>query len=113
MSLNSAVFSLLCVELAVVLLMIAPMPAAIRGAIVRWIASSNMLASLARPVGYSAVLVLAMWVATTREMMKYRVQYTTLRLETVDLAQKLQVEVMLFRSERNFYLAGLAAQGLR
>ena len=106
MSLNYVVFTLLCVELVIVLLMIAPLPSFVRGAIVRWISTSKMLATLAKPVGYSAIVVIAMWASTTSEMIKYRAQYTTIKLESTDLAQTLQVKGDLFRSERNFYLSG-------
>jgi len=105
-TLNSVVFYLLCCELFAVLLMITPMPSAVRGPVIRWISTSTLIGSLAKPVGYSAIVVLAMFGAAISEMMKYRAQHDALKLEGVDLAQKLQVDNQLFRSERNFYLSG-------
>jgi len=101
-----AVFYLLCVELLAALMMIAPFPSFIRGPVIRWISTSKLLGWLAQPVGWCAVIVLAMWMGTIGGMMKHRAKYNSLNLATVDFAQKLSVEVDLFRAQRNFYLSG-------
>ena len=105
-SLNSVIYSVLCVEVGALLVMIAPMPAVIRGGIVRWIGTSSIIAALQRPIMYFSVVVLAMWAATIRDLLRYQEQYNEVKVVNVELANKLQVEVGYFRSQRNFYLSG-------
>jgi len=55
---------------------------------------------------YFFVLVLATWVATTREMMRLQAELPDMRSK--DLATKLQHDVRMFRSQRDFYLVGFS-----
>lgn len=107
-SLNSVIYGVLCVEVGALLIMIAPMPTVIRGAVVRWIGTSSIIAAIQRPVMYFAVVVLAMWAATIRDLYRYSEQYNEVKVANVELANKLQVEVGYFRSQRNFYLSGFS-----
>ncbi|KAL1521329.1 hypothetical protein AB1Y20_020996 [Prymnesium parvum] len=105
-SLNGATFVLLCVELSALLVMIAPLPGFLRASLVRFIGTSSLLSALQRPVMYLSFFVLIMFASTVREVYKYTEQYGQVKVQGVELANKLQVEVMMFRAQRNFYLSG-------
>ena len=65
-----AVFALLVAELVIIGLLTLPFPGGIRGVIVRWISTSNLLQMCAKPLLYFSVLVVLSFLFTTREMLK-------------------------------------------
>lgn len=102
------VFTLLVTELIIIALLTLPFEwmglAGARAALVRWISTSRILASLTKPLLYFSVLVGLSFLFTTRDMLKLQNEYHEAR--GGDLAQKLQHESRMFRAQRNFYLTG-------
>ena len=85
-----AISIVLALELCMLGLMVAPLPSLMRGPLVNFLASSNLLAAAMRPAGYFFALVVATWAFTTREMMRLKTAYSG--LQTLDIGVKLQHE---------------------
>lgn len=81
-----AVFALLVAELVIIGLLTLPFPGGIRGVIVRWISTSNLLQMCAKPLLYFSVLVVLSFLFTTREMLKLQSDYHELTFG--DLAER-------------------------
>lgn len=99
------VFALLVTELAIIGLLCVPVPGGLLRPVVRWVSTSSMLASLAKPLIWFGTLVGLSFLFTTREMLKLQEEYHDAK-EYHDLGQKLQHESRMFRAQRNFYLTG-------
>jgi len=98
------VFALLVTELAIIGMLCVPVPGGLLRPVVRWVSTSSLLASLAKPLIYFGTLVGLSFLFTTREMLKLQDEYH--EAKAGDLAQKLQHESRMFRAQRNFYLTG-------
>ena len=98
------VFALLVTELAIIGMLCVPVPGGLLRPVVRWVSTSSLLASLAKPLIYFGTLVGLSFLFTTREMLKLQEEYH--EAKAGDLAQKLQHESRMFRAQRNFYLTG-------
>jgi len=104
---NNVIFGMLCVELIFVMFMIAPLPNFLRGSIIRWIGNSKALATLQSPMMYISVVIVGCFAANVLEMQRHQGMYQELKVApNSDLSNKLQAEVSMFRSQRNFYLSG-------
>ena len=99
------VFALLVTELAIIGMLCVPVPGGLLRPVVRWVSTSSMLASLAKPLMWFGTLVGLSFLFTTREMLKLQEEYHDAK-EYHDLGQKLQHESRMFRAQRNFYLTG-------
>jgi len=99
------VFALLVTELAIIGMLCVPVPGGLLRPVVRWVSTSSMLASLAKPLIWFGTLVGLSFLFTTREMLKLQEEYHDAK-EYHDLGQKLQHESRMFRAQRNFYLTG-------
>ena len=126
------VFALLVTELAIIGMLCVPVPGGLLRPVVRWVSTSSMLASLAKPLIWFGTLVGLSFLFTTREMLKLQEEYHDAK-EYHDLGQKLQEdpnpnpnpnpdpnpspspspspnpmqhESRMFRAQRNFYLTG-------
>ena len=69
------VFTLLVSELAIIAMLCVPFPGGLLRPVVRWVSTSNLLASLAKPLIYFSVLVGLSFLFTTREMLKLQDEY--------------------------------------
>jgi len=83
------VFALLVTELAIIGLLCVPVPGGLLRPVVRWVSTSSMLASLAKPLIWFGTLVGLSFLFTTREMLKLQEEYHDAK-EYHDLGQKLQ-----------------------
>ena len=83
------VFALLVTELAIIGLLCVPVPGGLLRPVVRWVSTSSMLASLAKPLIWFGTLVGLFFLFTTREMLKLQEEYHDAK-EYHDLGQKLQ-----------------------
>ena len=95
------IFAVLVAELALLALLVGPLPASVRGPVVKWMSSSTLIVSLVRPLSYFFGMVALTWLFTTREMLRLQGEYDEMKMHT-DLGQKLQHESRMFRSQRNF-----------
>ena len=83
------VFALLVTELAIIGMLCVPVPGGLLRPVVRWVSTSSMLASLAKPLIWFGTLVGLSFLFTTREMLKLQEEYHDAK-EYHDLGQKLQ-----------------------
>ena len=83
------VFALLVTELAIIGMLCVPVPGGLLRPVVRWVSTSSMLASLAKPLMWFGTLVGLSFLFTTREMLKLQEEYHDAK-EYHDLGQKLQ-----------------------
>ena len=83
------VFALLVTELAIIGMLCVPVPGGLLRPVVRWVSTSSMLASLAKPLIWFGTLVGLFFLFTTREMLKLQEEYHDAK-EYHDLGQKLQ-----------------------
>jgi len=105
--LMQTIFVALVSEIIFLLLLVTPWPAGFLGPILRAISSSKTLETAAKPLVWFFALVVANWLHSTREMLRLNGEYTDKKAG--DIGQKLMHEVMMFRSQRDFYLAGFTA----
>ena len=64
------VFALLVAELCIIAMLCVPFPGGLLRPVVRWVSTSSMLSSLAKPLTYFGTLVGLSFLFTPREMLK-------------------------------------------
>lgn len=107
--LNTAVFYLMTVEVAILLVMLMPMPGGLRKLILRSVGSSHVLASLARPFAHAMVVVAGMFAMSLRDMLRNAEIWDERKeIERSLHGHGAQLEVKLVRSQRNMYLSFFA-----
>jgi len=102
-----AVFALLCTECFVIAVFTVPWPDAVRRMLLNAVSKSSLLALAAKPAKYFFFGLLAFWASTTRDMVKMQSEHSD--HEFTDLSVKLEFEVRMFRTQRDFYLIGFSA----
>ena len=106
-ALMGAIFWSLSVEVGALVLLVAPWPEGFLGPILRTISASKALESAVKPALYFFGLVLATFLFSAREVVRLGGEYAEKR--SGDIGQKLLHEVLMYRSQRDFYLAGFTA----
>ena len=99
-----AVYAFLVVEVVLCLVLVAPLPAGGRKALVKTVDQlATSVDQLRTPAKYFTGALAVGWLATMKEMWKLQE-----KLERADAATSVKYEAQLFRAQRNVYLCGFS-----